>query len=60
MVKVTLENCNVCSENCDGACQSKCFRCGLPVCIGCSNRIIYLHYGRKRICLYCTDEMESQ
>lgn len=46
-------------SDCEGQTECECFRCGLPVCRGCSVVIPYLRYGHKRIGLNCLDEMAS-
>lgn len=38
--------------------MAECFRCGNTVCANCSRRRQYLWYGRKRLCLLCTDELD--
>lgn len=36
-----------------------CFRCGQPVCVNCSLRVMYLTYGRQRLCHLCLDELDD-
>lgn len=45
------------SRDCDGQCNTMCFRCGLPACRSCSVVIDYKRYGKKRIGLNCLEEM---
>ncbi|MFA4971219.1 MAG: hypothetical protein WC683_01310 [bacterium] len=58
-----MEHCNVVDIDClapansSALVRSRCFRCGMPVCLNCSQVQPYLHYGRKRICNDCRDEM---
>jgi hypothetical protein len=37
-----------------------CYRCGNPVCGNCSRRVVYMTYGRRRICLNCLDELHRE
>ncbi len=40
---------------------AQCFRCGEDVCTadGCSKRVTYLRYGRKRLCGWCIEDAQS-
>ena len=48
------EMCHVVDQGCWGiVVKSKCFACGLHVCVNCSSRRQYFNYGRRRICNTC-------
>ena len=62
-----VPTCSVVNENCTSPANQEppkvpargvCFACGQPVCARCSRRISYLHYGRKRICDNCIEDMK--
>lgn len=49
--------CDVADAECEIACNTQCWRCGLPVCKGCSSVVAkYLDHGKKRICNNCMRE----
>lgn len=56
--------CDVVETNCQAppalftSTRGTCYRCGNPVCLNCSKRIVYLRFGRRRICNNCVEEMK--
>jgi len=48
--------CDVADAECEHACSTECFRCGLPVCKACSSMVAYMRHARKRICNNCMRE----
>jgi hypothetical protein len=50
------DTCHVCDQFCEGSIKpvrSKCFACGLAVCVGCSTRRKWPRHGVRRICNHC-------
>lgn len=48
------------AANFEGAnARAVCFVCGLPVCLMCSTRRQYKHYGRVRLCNECQIEYDG-
>jgi hypothetical protein len=48
--------CDVTDAECEGQCNTECFRCGLPACKRCTSVVPYLRFGKKRICNNCMRE----
>lgn len=52
------EACTITRGNdCDGACATVCFRCGMPACATCSVVLDHPRHGRHRFGLDCLDDM---
>ncbi len=50
-------SCDVSDAECERSCNTKCWRCGLPVCGRCSSVVLYLRErSKKRICNNCMRE----
>ncbi len=44
------------SLNCEGQTNTRCFACGEPVCKACSQIVVWLNFGVRRIGIDCLRE----